>query len=207
MTFTSGRHPTATRSRCCSEEAGLPYRIVPINIGRGEQFAPETLRIAPDNRIRPWSTRRRPTAASRFRSSSRARSCSIWPTVRALHPQDLRGPRRRAAMAVLADGRSRADGRADRQFSQYAPEGPAPSTAACDHSCAVVDRRPWIGRCRAWRLLDRRHGVLWWIIRANGRQSWTSASRRPGSSASRGTTSDRSRLRACRGVRECSGDG
>ena len=33
------------------EEAGLPYRIVPINIGRGEQFAPEFLRIAPNNRI------------------------------------------------------------------------------------------------------------------------------------------------------------
>ncbi|MCK9380441.1 MAG: glutathione S-transferase N-terminal domain-containing protein [Sulfuritalea sp.] len=33
------------------EEAGLPYRIVPINIGAGEQFAPEFLRIAPNNRI------------------------------------------------------------------------------------------------------------------------------------------------------------
>ncbi|GAA5158184.1 glutathione binding-like protein [Viridibacterium curvum] len=33
------------------EESGLPYRIVPINIGRGEQFAPDFLRIAPNNRI------------------------------------------------------------------------------------------------------------------------------------------------------------
>ena len=33
------------------EEAGLPYRIVPINIGKGEQFAPDFLRIAPNNRI------------------------------------------------------------------------------------------------------------------------------------------------------------
>ncbi len=33
------------------EEAGLPYRIVPVHIGRGEQFAPEFLRIAPNNRI------------------------------------------------------------------------------------------------------------------------------------------------------------
>lgn len=33
------------------EEAGLPYRIVPINIGKGDQFAPEFLRIAPNNRI------------------------------------------------------------------------------------------------------------------------------------------------------------
>jgi len=33
------------------EEAGLPCRILPVNIGRGEQFAPEFLRIAPNNRI------------------------------------------------------------------------------------------------------------------------------------------------------------
>ncbi|MCS3389932.1 glutathione S-transferase N-terminal domain-containing protein [Burkholderia thailandensis] len=33
------------------EEAGLPYRIVPVNIGRGEQFEPDFLRIAPNNRI------------------------------------------------------------------------------------------------------------------------------------------------------------
>ena len=33
------------------EEAQLPYRIVPVNISRGEQFRPEFLRIAPNNRI------------------------------------------------------------------------------------------------------------------------------------------------------------
>jgi GSH-dependent disulfide-bond oxidoreductase len=33
------------------EEAGLAYRIHPIHIGKGEQFAPEFLRIAPNNRI------------------------------------------------------------------------------------------------------------------------------------------------------------
>jgi len=33
------------------EEAGLPYRIIPIHIGKGEQFGAEFLRIAPNNRI------------------------------------------------------------------------------------------------------------------------------------------------------------
>lgn len=33
------------------EESGLPYKIHPINIGKGEQFAPEFLRISPNNRI------------------------------------------------------------------------------------------------------------------------------------------------------------
>lgn len=33
------------------EEAGLPYTIHPINIGKGEQFSPEFLQISPNNRI------------------------------------------------------------------------------------------------------------------------------------------------------------
>ncbi len=33
------------------EETGLPYTIKPIDIGRGEQFAPAFLAIAPNNRI------------------------------------------------------------------------------------------------------------------------------------------------------------
>src|SRR3982751_470466 len=33
------------------EEAGLPYKAIPINIGKGEQFQPDFLKIAPNNRI------------------------------------------------------------------------------------------------------------------------------------------------------------
>lgn len=33
------------------EEAGLDYRVVPVHIGRGEQFTPEFLAISPNNRI------------------------------------------------------------------------------------------------------------------------------------------------------------
>jgi GST-like protein len=33
------------------EEARLPYRIIPVNISTGEQFKPEFLKIAPNNRI------------------------------------------------------------------------------------------------------------------------------------------------------------
>ena len=33
------------------EEAGLPYSIKPVNISTGEQFAPEFLKISPNNRI------------------------------------------------------------------------------------------------------------------------------------------------------------
>ena len=33
------------------EEAGLEYRIMPVNIAKGEQFAPDFLAIAPNNRM------------------------------------------------------------------------------------------------------------------------------------------------------------
>jgi GSH-dependent disulfide-bond oxidoreductase len=33
------------------EETGLPYKIFPVNIGKGEQFAREFLAISPNNRI------------------------------------------------------------------------------------------------------------------------------------------------------------
>ena len=33
------------------EELGAPYNVVPINIGKGEQFKPEFLKISPNNRM------------------------------------------------------------------------------------------------------------------------------------------------------------
>jgi GST-like protein len=33
------------------EETGTPYRILPVNIGTGEQFQPDFLKIAPNNRM------------------------------------------------------------------------------------------------------------------------------------------------------------
>ena len=33
------------------EEAGVDYRILPVNIGTGEQFQPDFLKIAPNSRM------------------------------------------------------------------------------------------------------------------------------------------------------------
>jgi len=33
------------------EEAKMKYRVIPVNIGKGEQFDPAFLKIAPNNRI------------------------------------------------------------------------------------------------------------------------------------------------------------
>jgi GST-like protein len=33
------------------EELGVPYNIIPVNIGKGEQFTPEFLKLSPNNRM------------------------------------------------------------------------------------------------------------------------------------------------------------
>lgn len=43
--------PNGLKIKLFLEESGLPYRIIPVDIGKGEQFKPEFLRIAPNNRI------------------------------------------------------------------------------------------------------------------------------------------------------------
>src|SRR6202023_4409071 len=46
-----GTTPNGHKVTVFLEEAGLEYRLIPINIGTGEQFKPEFLRVAPNNRI------------------------------------------------------------------------------------------------------------------------------------------------------------
>lgn len=43
--------PNGLKIKLFLEEAGLPYRIIPIDIGKGEQFDPKFLKISPNNRI------------------------------------------------------------------------------------------------------------------------------------------------------------
>jgi len=43
--------PNGWKISIALEEMGLPYRIVPVNIGRGEQFKPGFLAISPNNRM------------------------------------------------------------------------------------------------------------------------------------------------------------
>jgi GST-like protein len=43
--------PNGHKVHIMLEEVGLPYKVVPINIGQGEQFKPEFLAITPNHRI------------------------------------------------------------------------------------------------------------------------------------------------------------
>lgn len=43
--------PNGQKIRLFLEEAGLEYRVIPVNIGKGEQFEPEFLAISPNNKM------------------------------------------------------------------------------------------------------------------------------------------------------------
>ncbi len=43
--------PNGWKASIMLEECGLPYRMIPVNIAKGEQFTPRFLRISPNNRI------------------------------------------------------------------------------------------------------------------------------------------------------------
>src|SRR5271154_977649 len=43
--------PNGHKNTIFLEEAGLPYKIIPVNISKGDQFKPEFLAISPNNKI------------------------------------------------------------------------------------------------------------------------------------------------------------
>ena len=43
--------PNGRKVSIMLEEVGLPYKVIPINIGKGEQHTPEFLKISPNNKI------------------------------------------------------------------------------------------------------------------------------------------------------------
>jgi GST-like protein len=43
--------PNGRKVSIMLEELGMPYRVIPVDIGAGQQFAPDFLRISPNNKI------------------------------------------------------------------------------------------------------------------------------------------------------------
>ena len=100
------------------EECRLPYTMIPVNISNGEQFKPDFLKISPNNRmpaiIDPDGPGGRPISI--FESGAilqylGRKTGKFYPTRRA-------PARRGRAVAVLADGRHRPDGRATASFQE-----------------------------------------------------------------------------------------
>jgi GST-like protein len=105
------------------EEAGLDYRLLPVHIGRGEQFQPEFLRISPNNRI-PAIVDHAPADGGEPLAVFESGAILLYladKTARFI-PQDLRG--RNLALQWLfwqMGGLGPMAGQ-NHHFSQYAPE-------------------------------------------------------------------------------------
>jgi GST-like protein len=80
------------------EEAGLQYKLIPVNIGKGEQFKAEFLAVSPNNRI-PAIVDHDPPGGGKPIAVFESGAILFY-------------------LAVLADGQSRPDGRAEQSLQQ-----------------------------------------------------------------------------------------
>ncbi|MEN7429552.1 glutathione binding-like protein [Chromobacterium sp. TRC.1.1.SA] len=105
------------------EEAGLPYRIEPVNISAGDQFKPDFLRIAPNNRI-PAIVDHAPQGGGEPISLFESGAILLYladKTGRFI-PQDLRGRNEALQWLFWQIGGLGPMAGQNHHFSQYAPE-------------------------------------------------------------------------------------
>ena len=99
--------PNGRKVSIALEELGLPYTVHAIDISKDEQFAPDFLKIAPNNRI--------PAIVDRDNNMSLMESGAILiylaDKTGKLHAEIGRRPLQGDRMADVADGRPRPDAR------------------------------------------------------------------------------------------------
>jgi GST-like protein len=105
------------------EEAQLPYRIKPVHIGRGEQFAPDFLRIAPNNRI-PAIVDHTPKDGSEPLALFESGAILLYlaDKTRQFIPEDLRGRNDALQWLFWQMGGLGPMAGQNHHFTQYAPE-------------------------------------------------------------------------------------
>ena len=121
------------------EEAGLAYKIVPVNISQGDQFKPEFLAISPNNRI-PAIVDHEPKGR---RQADRGIRIGRYPALSGredwkIHALRLSPQGRGHPVAVLANGRARSDGRSKPSFQPVC----ANKDPLCDRPICEGDESP-----------------------------------------------------------------
>ena len=147
------------------EETGLPYKIFPINIGKGEQFAKDFLKISPNNRI-PAMVDHEPRGRRRAAGDVRVgRDAALSRRQdEEVHCAGSARTHRDDRMAVLADGQSRAELRTEQSLQQLrAGQDPVRDGPLSQRGEPAL-RRAQQAACRArihrGRVFHRRHGEL-----------------------------------------------
>jgi GST-like protein len=105
------------------EEAQLPYRIHPVNISKGEQFSPEFLKIAPNNRI-PAILDNKPVDGGAPISVFESGAILLYlaDKTKMFIPQDLRGRKLATEWLFWQMGGLGPMAGQNHHFVQYAPE-------------------------------------------------------------------------------------
>ncbi|NWC90650.1 MULTISPECIES: glutathione binding-like protein [unclassified Pseudomonas] len=105
------------------EEAGLPYKVHPINIGQGDQFKPDFLKIAPNNRI-PAIVDHNPTDGGAPISLFESGAILLYLAEKTgqFIPQDLRGRQEALQWLFWQMGGLGPMAGQNHHFSQFAPE-------------------------------------------------------------------------------------
>ena len=97
--------PNGHKIHIMLEETGTPYRVIPIDIGKGEQFKPDFLKISPNNKMPAMVDPDGPDGKPFALAESGAMLFYLaWKTGKFL-PADLRLPLLRAWQLVLVKGR------------------------------------------------------------------------------------------------------
>lgn len=105
------------------EEVGLPYTVIPINIGAGDQFKPDFLKIAPNNRI-PAIVDHEPATGNEPISLFESGAILLYLAEKTgkLIPSDLRGRAEVLQWLFWQMGGLGPMAGQNHHFSQYAPE-------------------------------------------------------------------------------------
>ena len=105
------------------EEAGLPYTMHPVNIGQGEQFKPDFLKIAPNNRI-PAIVDQQPADGGATLSLFESGAILLYLAEKTgqFLPKDLRGRQEALQWLFWQMGGLGPMAGQNHHFSQFAPE-------------------------------------------------------------------------------------
>jgi GST-like protein len=141
------------------EECGLPYVVHPVDISKGEQFSPQFLAIAPNNRIPAIIDPNGPGGRPISVFESGAILQYLGRKTGQFYPRN--------GVAVLADGWARTDGGPSQSLPALrAGEDGLRHRALHQRGQSAVRRdehAPRHPRISRWPLFDRRHGMVGWV--------------------------------------------